>query len=37
MDAEGIETYIDYLLKQVNETASEKLVSVLFRRHVNRF
>jgi len=37
MNAEGIETYIDYLLKQVNETASEKLVSVLFLVHVNCF
>jgi DNA polymerase phi len=37
MNAEGIETYIDYLLKQVNETASEKLVSVLFLVHANCF
>src|ERR1700728_49734 len=37
MNAEGIETYIDYLLKQVNETASAKLVSVLFPVYINCF
>jgi DNA polymerase phi len=29
MDAEGIESYIDYLLKQINQTESERLVYVL--------
>jgi DNA polymerase phi len=35
MDAEGIETYINYLLKQVDQMASEKFVFVSLSRHIN--